>query len=86
MTIGCKTGGPGEGVSYRGSHGKTVRVGRSASCMHPSVQVGFHVLQWFLNIIMTSSVGICGYMVYAVDPWASSVTCTQGTNSLHLHS
>ena len=29
MTIGCKTGGPGEGVSYRGSHGQTVRVGRS---------------------------------------------------------
>ena len=29
MTIGCKTGGTGEGVSYRGSHGQTVRVGRS---------------------------------------------------------
>ena len=30
MRIGCKTGGPGDGVSYRGSHGQTVRVGRSA--------------------------------------------------------
>ena len=29
MRIGCKTGGPGDGVSYRGSHGQTVRVGRS---------------------------------------------------------
>ena len=30
VTIGCKTGGTGEGVSYQGSHGQTVRVGRSA--------------------------------------------------------
>ena len=30
MRIGCKTGGPGDGVSYWGSHGQTVRVGRSA--------------------------------------------------------
>ena len=37
MTIGCKTGGPGEGVSYRGSHGQTVRVGRSA--VHDCIQV-----------------------------------------------
>ena len=29
MRIGYKTGGPGDGVSYRGSHGQTVRVGRS---------------------------------------------------------
>ena len=29
MRIGRKTGGPGDGVSYRGSHGQTVRVGRS---------------------------------------------------------
>ena len=29
MRIGCKTGGPGDGVLYRGSHGQTVRVGRS---------------------------------------------------------
>ena len=27
MTIGCETGGTGEGVSYQGSHGQTVRVG-----------------------------------------------------------
>ena len=26
MTIGCKTGRPGKGVSCRGSHGQTVRV------------------------------------------------------------
>ena len=35
MTIGCNTRGPGEGVSYwgliPGSHGQTVRVGRSAT-------------------------------------------------------
>ena len=29
MRIGCKTRGPGDGVSYRGSHGQTVKVGRS---------------------------------------------------------
>ena len=29
MRIGCKTGGLGDGVSYRESHGQTVRVGRS---------------------------------------------------------
>ena len=29
MRIGCNTGGPGETVLYRGSHGQTVRVGRS---------------------------------------------------------
>ena len=31
MTIGCKTRGTGEGASYQGSYGQTVRVGRSVS-------------------------------------------------------
>ena len=31
MRIGCKIGGTGDGVSYQGSHGQTVRVGRSAT-------------------------------------------------------
>ena len=34
MTIGCNTGGPWEGVSYRGSHNQTMRVGRSAPRIH----------------------------------------------------
>ena len=31
VTIGCKTRGMGEGVSYRGSHGQMVRVGKSVN-------------------------------------------------------
>ena len=31
MIIGCKTRGTGEGASYQGSHGQTVRVERSVS-------------------------------------------------------
>ena len=40
MRIGCKTGGPGDGVSYRGSHGQTVRVGRSVVSMLASTLIG----------------------------------------------
>ena len=36
MTIRCKSGGLGESVSYRGSHGQTVRVGRSVKYLNES--------------------------------------------------
>ena len=41
MTIGCKTGGPGEGISYLGSHGQTVRVGRSARRSGVQIRLGY---------------------------------------------
>ena len=45
MRIGCKTGGPGDGVSYRGSHGQTVRVGRSVPYIGTNRTMNFQTFE-----------------------------------------
>ena len=53
MRIGCKTGRPGDGVSYRGSHGQTVRVGRSET-------VGVQILRRFNMLVLIHAVSNLG--------------------------